>query len=56
MHKIFSAFTAATVLVALSQSAGAADLPQRPTAAPFLAPTPVYNWTGIYFGINGGGG
>ena len=56
MHKIFSAFTAATVLVALSQSAGAADLPQRPAAAPFLAPTPVYNWTGIYFGINGGGG
>ena len=56
MHKMFSAFTAATVLVALSQSAGAADLPQRPAAAPFLAPTPVYNWTGIYFGINGGGG
>jgi outer membrane immunogenic protein len=21
-----------------------------------LAPTPVYNWTGIYFGLNGGGG
>ena len=56
MHRIFSAFTAAAVLVALGQSAGAADLAQRPAAAPLLTPTPVYNWTGIYFGINGGGG
>lgn len=37
-------------------SAQAADLPQRPAPASLLAPTPVYNWTGIYFGINGGGG
>jgi outer membrane immunogenic protein len=37
-------------------SANAADLPQRPVSAPLLAPTPVYNWTGIYFGLNGGGG
>ena len=36
-------------------SAQAADLPQRPAPAPLLAPTPVYNWTGIYFGLNGGG-
>ena len=40
----------------LSQTVVAADLPQRPAAAPLLAPTPVHNWTGIYFGINGGGG
>ena len=39
-----------------SQVVIAADLPQRPAAAHLLAPTPVYNWTGIYFGINGGGG
>jgi len=55
VHRILFAFAAAWVLV-LSQSAKAADLPQRPVAAPLLAPTPVYNWTGIYFGINGGGG
>ena len=40
----------------LAQTAFAADLPQRPAPAPLFAPTPVYNWTGIYFGINGGGG
>jgi outer membrane immunogenic protein len=40
----------------LGHAAFAADLPQRPTAAPLFAPTPVYNWTGIYFGVNGGGG
>ena len=34
----------------------AADLPTRPQAAPLMSPTPAYNWTGIYFGINGGGG
>ena len=36
----------------------AADLPQRPTykAAPMLTPVPVYNWTGIYVGLNGGYG
>jgi outer membrane immunogenic protein len=36
--------------------ASAADLPQRPAPAPLLAPTPVYNWTGIYVGLNGGYG
>ena len=40
----------------LGQTACAADLPQRPAAAPLFAPTPIYNWTGIYFGLNGGGG
>jgi outer membrane immunogenic protein len=44
------------VALSLGQTALAADLPQRPVAAPLLSPTPVYNWTGIYFGINGGGG
>ena len=39
-----------------SASALAADLPQRPAPAPLMAPTPVYNWTGIYVGLNGGYG
>jgi outer membrane immunogenic protein len=45
---------AAAVVVAAAGQAGAADLP-----APHLPPpTPatVYNWTGIYLGINGGFG
>ena len=51
---LFAATTAAAV--GLSQIVAAADLPRRPAAAPMFSPTPVYNWTGIYVGINGGGG
>ena len=38
--------------------ASAADLPTRPAhaPAPMMSPTPVYNWTGIYVGLNGGYG
>lgn len=58
MVPIRSAFFAATTAVAvgLSQVAVAADLSQRPASAPMFTPTPVYNWTGIYVGLNGGGG
>jgi outer membrane immunogenic protein len=49
-------FVAAALAAGLVQTASAADLPRRPPPAPLLAPTPVYNWTGIYFGLNGGGG
>jgi outer membrane immunogenic protein len=52
-HTFLSAVGA---FVLLTGGALAADLPQRPAPIPLLAPTPVYNWTGIYFGINGGGG
>jgi outer membrane immunogenic protein len=39
-------------------SAAAADLPPRYAPYPYKAPvySPVYNWTGFYLGINGGGG
>lgn len=47
---------AAALTIGLAQTALAADLPQRPAASPLLAPTPVYNWTGIYVGLNGGYG
>jgi outer membrane immunogenic protein len=36
----------------------AADLrpPPPPPAAPAYVPAPVYNWSGFYFGLNGGYG
>jgi outer membrane immunogenic protein len=48
----------ATVAMAAlsSASALAADLPTRPAPASMMSPTPVYNWTGIYVGLNGGYG
>jgi outer membrane immunogenic protein len=53
------AFLALISLAALTGMAAAADLPPRPAPAPYYkAPVvaPVYNWTGFYIGINGGGG
>jgi outer membrane immunogenic protein len=40
-------------------SASAADLPRHrpmPAKAPVYVPPPVWNWTGFYVGLNGGGG
>jgi outer membrane immunogenic protein len=55
MKRLF--FVLASV-AALTGSAAAADLarpaPQQYYKAPVMAP--VYNWTGFYIGINGGGG
>jgi outer membrane immunogenic protein len=46
-------FLAAAALAVISTSAFAADLPeQMPYKAPVVAA--VYNWTGIYLGVNGG--
>ena len=50
---------AAIALVALGGAAAAADLPPASQPyypkAPAFVPAPVYNWTGFYLGINGGG-
>jgi len=46
------------VLATVTGPATAADIPRAvpPVKAPVLAPAPLYNWTGFYVGINGGGG
>jgi outer membrane immunogenic protein len=55
MKKILCATVAAAALMVAAGSASAADMAARPmyTKAP---PAPMYNWTGAYIGINGGGG
>lgn len=48
---------AAAALLVTALSAQAADLPSRPAPRePAAVQLPVYNWTGIYIGINGGYG
>jgi outer membrane immunogenic protein len=49
---------ALVAFVGAVQPVSAADLPTRPaySPAPMMSPTPVYNWTGIYVGLNGGYG
>ncbi len=47
----------ATVLIVALGSVGvaqAADLPARIAPAAYVAPLPIFTWTGAYFGINAG--
>jgi len=47
---------AAIAAMMICGSAHAADLPMRPVPQmPVAAPVPIYDWTGIYVGVNGGG-
>ncbi len=53
---IVVAATAASLFVACG-FAHAADLPPEPAyKAPVVPPIPIYSWTGIYLGVNGGYG
>jgi outer membrane immunogenic protein len=53
LEKLFALVVAAFVVA----PAVAADIPPAPQAPrPPVAPPAVYDWTGVYLGINGGGG
>jgi outer membrane immunogenic protein len=57
MKRLVLASIGALALVSTMGAANAADIARReamPTKAPVYAP--LYNWTGAYVGINGGGG
>ncbi len=57
MKRLVLAGVGALALVSTFSAANAADIARRqamPTKAPVYAP--IYNWTGAYVGINGGGG
>ncbi len=60
MKGVFLSSVGALLLAAIAGQAGAADLGNRYSPPPYTkAPpafNPVYNWTGFYLGVNGGGG
>lgn len=53
-----SAIAGLAFLALAAAPASAADLPRQsmPYKAPAYVPASVYNWTGFYLGLNGGGG
>lgn len=60
MKRILQSTVVAVAVLTNSLVALAADLPERPTYSPVeVRPSlavPTYNWTGFYFGVNGGYG
>ena len=55
MRKTFLGMLGA-VVASMSVPANAADLPARVyPKAPAVVPSPIYDWSGFYIGINGGG-
>jgi outer membrane immunogenic protein len=56
MRSKFITLLAVAFSLGAVQAASAADMPTKAPMAPMVAPAPVYNWTGFYIGINGGGG
>jgi len=55
MNNMRRMIVALSVTCGTMASAWGADLPSRPAPIAVM-PAPIFSWTGIYFGINGGGG
>ena len=55
MKRVLCLIAGAIAFVATCIAAQAADLPMpAPYQAPIVPPAPVYTWTGLYIGVNGG--
>ncbi|MDE2362335.1 MAG: porin family protein [Hyphomicrobiales bacterium] len=54
--KIAKSFISGALLTVAAGTAMAADLPSRKAPPPsYIAPMPVFSWSGFYVGVNGGG-
>jgi outer membrane immunogenic protein len=59
MKRVLLTGVSLLTVVVLAGAAGAADLGRQmgvPTRAPAAYVAPIYNWTGLYLGLNAGGG
>jgi outer membrane immunogenic protein len=57
MWRVGALVGAAFSTICFAPLAEAADIPVREPAAPYSAPIiPIYRWTGVYAGVQGGGG
>src|ERR687898_1124999 len=54
--RILALWAATALTTAGISAASAADLPVRAAPPPYIAPVPVFTWTGFYAGVNAGWG
>jgi outer membrane immunogenic protein len=55
-NRILSLLASTAALALVTSAATAADLPVRAAPPPYIAPVPIFTWTGFYVGVNAGWG
>ena len=55
-QRLLSLLAATALVTAGASAASAADLPARAAPVPYVAPVPIFTWTGFYVGLNAGWG